>query len=79
MDGVFKGQIVLFGGGWAPVGWHACDGELLKIHQYAELFSILGTRFGGDGMTTFALPKLANVGDATYIIAMEGVFPDHPR
>lgn len=79
MNEQFMGQIVLFGGGWAPAGWHACDGALLNIQEYAKLFSILGIRFGGDGMRTFALPKLANVGDANYIIALEGAYPERPH
>jgi microcystin-dependent protein len=79
MDVVFKGQIVLFGGGFAPVGWHLCDGTLLQVSQYPELFSILGTKFGGSGLMNFGLPKLANVGDAVYIIALEGSYPERPN
>ncbi len=54
----FLGQIVMFGGNFAPRGWALCEGQLLPISQYSALFSILGTIYGGDGRTTFALPDL---------------------
>ena len=52
------GQIMIFAGNFAPRGWAFCDGQLLPISQYNALFSILGTTYGGDGRTTFALPDL---------------------
>ncbi|MEM8908405.1 MAG: tail fiber protein [Bacteroidota bacterium] len=52
------GQILMFGGNFAPRGWALCDGQLLAISQNTALFSILGTTYGGDGRTTFALPDL---------------------
>ena len=54
----FLGQILLFGGNFAPRGWAFCEGQLLPIAQNSALFSILGTTYGGDGRTTFALPDL---------------------
>jgi microcystin-dependent protein len=54
----FIGQIIMFGGNFAPKGWALCDGQLLQIVQNTALFSILGTTYGGDGRTTFALPDL---------------------
>lgn len=54
----FIAQIVMFGGNFAPRGWAFCDGQLLSIAQNTALFSILGTTYGGDGRTTFALPDL---------------------
>jgi len=54
----FIGQILMFGGNFAPRNWALCDGSLLSISQYQALFSILGTTYGGDGRTTFALPDL---------------------
>ena len=54
----FLGQIIMFGGNFAPRGWALCDGQLLPISQYSALFSILGTTYGGDGRTTFALPDM---------------------
>lgn len=54
----FLGQIVMFAGNFAPRGWALCDGQRLQINQHQALFSILGTTYGGDGRTTFALPDL---------------------
>ena len=54
----FIGQIILFGGNFAPRGWAICEGQLLPISQNQALFSIIGTTYGGDGRTTFALPDL---------------------
>ena len=71
----FIGQIILFGGNFAIKGWSTCQGQLLSIAQNTALFSILGTTYGGDGVTNFALPKIANVGEAQYLIALEGIYP----
>jgi len=54
----FIGEIIMFGGNFAPRGWALCDGQLLPIAQNTALFSILGTIYGGDGRTTFGLPDL---------------------
>ncbi|MEE4119653.1 MAG: tail fiber protein, partial [Paracoccaceae bacterium] len=54
----FIGQVGLFAGNFAPRGWALAQGQLLAINQNPALFSILGTQFGGDGRTTFALPDL---------------------
>ncbi|WP_298754330.1 tail fiber protein [uncultured Psychroserpens sp.] len=54
----YIGQIMMFGGNFAPRNWALCDGQLLPIANYTALFSILGTTYGGDGRTTFALPDL---------------------
>jgi microcystin-dependent protein len=54
----FIGQIMMFGGNFAPRGWAFCNGQLLSIAQNTALFSILGTIYGGDGRTTFGLPEL---------------------
>lgn len=58
MSEPFIGQIIQFGGNFAPRGWAFCDGQLLPIAAYSALFSILGTTYGGDGITTFGLPDL---------------------
>jgi microcystin-dependent protein len=58
MDDVFVGEIRAVGFGFVPYGWAACDGSLLPINRYTALFSLLGTTYGGDGRTTFALPDL---------------------
>jgi microcystin-dependent protein len=52
------GEIRMFAGNFAPRGWALCNGQLLSIAQNTALFSILGTTYGGDGRTTFALPDL---------------------
>jgi microcystin-dependent protein len=54
----FIGEVILFGGNFAPQGWAFCHGQLLSISQNTALFSLLGTTYGGDGQTTFALPDL---------------------
>ena len=54
----FIGEIIMFGGNFAPRGWALCDGQLLSISENSALFSILGTTYGGDGRTTFGLPDL---------------------
>ena len=58
MSEPFLGQIQPFGFNFAPRGWAKCDGQLLPISQNDALFSLLGTTYGGDGRTTFALPDL---------------------
>jgi len=57
MEG-FIGEIIMFGGNFAPRFWAFCNGQLLAIAQNQALFSILGTTYGGDGRTTFGLPDL---------------------
>lgn len=54
----FIGQIMIFGGTFPPKNWAFCDGSLLPIANFSALFSILGTMYGGNGTTTFALPDL---------------------
>lgn len=54
----FVGEIRLFAGTFAPVDWHLCDGTLLSINTYQMLFSLIGTTYGGDGVSTFGLPDL---------------------
>lgn len=54
----YVGEIRMFAGSFAPVGWLFCDGSLLSISQYETLFNLIGTTYGGDGLATFALPDL---------------------
>ncbi len=54
----FLGEIIIFAGNFAPRGWALCEGQILPINQNQALFSLLGTTFGGDGRTSFALPDL---------------------
>ena len=58
MPNPFIGQVNYIGFNFAPRGWALCDGQLLPIASNTALFSLLGTAFGGDGRTTFALPDL---------------------
>jgi microcystin-dependent protein len=55
----YVGEIRMFGGSFAPVGWMTCDGQLLPISEYEILFNVIGTTYGGDGQSTFALPNLS--------------------
>lgn len=54
----FVGEIKMFAGNFAPMGYAFCNGQLLPISQNTALFALLGTTYGGDGRTTFALPNL---------------------
>lgn len=54
----FVGEIRMVGFDFAPRGWALCDGQLLAISENSSLFSLLGTKYGGDGQTTFGLPDL---------------------
>jgi microcystin-dependent protein len=61
MDG-FLGEIRAFGFTFAPSGWMQCNGNILPIQQYSALYSLLGTNYGGNGTTTFALPNYSGRG-----------------
>ena len=54
----YVGEIRIFAGNFAPAGWMFCDGQLLPISQNETLFQLIGTTYGGDGQSTFALPDL---------------------
>lgn len=54
----FVAEIRIFGFNFAPTGWAQCNGQLLPLSQNTALFSLLGTTYGGDGKSTFALPNL---------------------
>jgi microcystin-dependent protein len=58
MSTPYIGEIRMFGGNFAPQGWAFCNGQLLAISEYDALFTLIGTTYGGDGQTTFALPNL---------------------
>src|SRR3954471_2765620 len=58
MSSPFVAEIRIFGFNFAPTGWATCDGQLLPISQNTALFSLLGTMYGGDGKSTFALPDM---------------------
>jgi microcystin-dependent protein len=84
MSEPFLGQITMFGGNYAPRGYAFCNGQLLPISQNAALFSLLGTSYGGNGVSTFALPDLqsrlsihtgAGPGLSTYVLGQSGGVP----
>lgn len=54
----YVGEIRMFAGNFAPAGWMFCDGQLLPISEYETLFNLIGTTYGGDGQSTFALPDM---------------------
>jgi microcystin-dependent protein len=73
-------SILIFAGNFVPNGYMPCDGRLLSISQYSALFSLLGTQFGGDGISTFGLPNLTpphvnGSGQLLACIAIQGVYP----
>jgi microcystin-dependent protein len=86
----YMGELRMFGFGWPPKGWALCDGAFYPINQNQALFSLLGTTYGGNGQTTFALPDLrgrvplhssaipqgANVGHETVTLA-QSQMPAH--
>jgi microcystin-dependent protein len=82
----YVGEIMFVGFNFCPERWFEAEGQLLKINQHTALFALLGTRYGGDGITTFALPDLrgqivdpGNGGDPKRrimaCISNEGTFP----
>jgi microcystin-dependent protein len=58
MSTPYIGEIRIFAGNFAPLGWAFCNGQLMAVSQHDALFSLIGTIYGGDGQTTFALPDL---------------------
>ena len=58
MSQPYVGEIRMFGGNFEPAGWMFCEGQLLPISEYDTLFNLIGTTYGGDGQSTFALPDL---------------------
>jgi microcystin-dependent protein len=54
----YVGEVRMFAGNFAPAGWMFCEGQQLPISEYETLFNLIGTTYGGDGQSTFALPDL---------------------
>lgn len=80
---VYLGQIIEVGFNFCPTGFVPTNGQLLAISVNTALFSLLGTTYGGDGRTTFALPNLVppltvSRKPTTLCIAMTGIFPSRP-
>ncbi len=72
------GEISLFAFNFVPMGWMPCEGQMLQIAQNQALYSLLGTTYGGDGRTTFALPNLKGaepLPNMKYYIAVQGLYP----
>jgi microcystin-dependent protein len=77
MTDAFVGEIVLYACAFAPRGWIPCTGQILSMNDDRALFSLLGTKFGGNGTTSFAVPDFGSVAPhgLQYCIATQGVFP----
>ena len=76
----YVGEIQTFAFSFCPIGWARANGALMSISENATLFNLIGTSFGGDGMTTFALPNwgpiyTANGGTLLACISLFGVYP----
>jgi microcystin-dependent protein len=76
----FLGEVETFAFNFCPTGWASLNGQLLPINQNQALFALLGTTYGGDGQTTFALPTAKPIFTATgavllQCIALQGIFP----
>ena len=76
----YTGEVMTFPYNFCPVGWLQTSGQILPINQHQALFSLLGTQYGGDGKTTFALPKTKPVptetgGTMIQCISLFGVYP----
>lgn len=74
---VFLGQIIMMAINYTPEGFLPCNGQLLSIQQNAALFSLLGTTYGGDGTTNFALPNLMNQIPVMANKNINGITTDH--
>jgi microcystin-dependent protein len=89
----YVGEIRMFGGNFAPAGWMFCEGQLLPISEFETLFNLIGTTYGGDGQSTFALPDLrgrlpmhqgngftlAETGGAEEVTITVNTMPSHPH
>lgn len=79
MSEPFLGETRIFAFGFAPDGWLACAGQLLSVGEFPDFFKLIGTRYGGDGTTTFALPNVAPIesegGELTVCISLFGAPP----
>ena len=75
----FMSSIMLWPCDWVPIGWLFCNGQSLSIQQNTALFSLIGTTYGGDGITNFMLPNMQSVtasgAEVKYIICTQGVYP----
>ena len=76
-DDPYIASIVPFAGATPPTNWMKCEGQIMQIYDYQALFSLIGNRYGGDGINTFALPDLRNkvpIGaDTTHLLGSTGM------
>lgn len=70
--------IMYFAGNFIPDGWAACNGAAMQTQQNQALFSLLGTKFGGDGIHTFNLPNIPDVCGTKAMICVQGIYPSRP-
>jgi microcystin-dependent protein len=72
----YMAEIRIFAGGFEPAGWSFCDGRLLSIAASPWLFALVGTTFGGNGLSNFALPRIVHPNPALrYIVCVDGIYP----
>jgi microcystin-dependent protein len=74
MSQPYVGEVRMVGFQFAPVGWQYCDGSLLSISEYEALFTLIGTTYGGDGQTTFAVPDLRGRSPIHYGTSSQGSY-----
>jgi microcystin-dependent protein len=79
----YLSQIIELGANFCPIGFAPTNGQILSIQQNTALFSLLGTSYGGDGISTFALPHLVppltvSRQPTILCIALQGIYPSHP-
>ncbi len=79
-DGDYIAEVFLNAAAFCPRGTTEADGKELKIASYSAVFSLLGTNFGGNGRTTFAVPDLTKQAPAEmrYCVVLEGIYPSRP-
>lgn len=69
------GEIILVAFNFVPIEFLECNGQLLSISEFSALYSLLGTTYGGNGTTTFALPNITAPTGLRYIICVDGLYP----
>lgn len=70
--------VMYFAGSFVPEGWAPCNGALLSIQQNQALYSLLGNKFGGDGVHNFNLPTIPDLDGLKAMICVQGVYPQRP-
>lgn len=75
MEGTI-GEVRYFAGNFAPKNWAFCQGQIISIASNTSLYSVIGARFGGDGRSVIALPKIEDLNGCKAIICTNGTMPD---